>query len=264
MDCVLEDNTFDNTHANIVSGGGGVTLSGGGAASSITQTYDVSGTTPGAQTFNGANGNSITVNYVNGTGRAAGTTINNQVGQSGVPGSGSIDGSGILVGASENIAHTATVDGNTVLGVTGSLSGIELVANTDVAFNATVTNNSVSQMGGFSLAAMYTLFGGAGTETGTACLDIRNNVLDASAAPSTGSAVFMDQISTAGNYNLPVYAGSPNGESGTFCVAGTASAGIAAYQAGGGNTLIDGPILAPPGVNAGLVCGVTGAGTTCP
>lgn len=264
LDCVLEDNTFENGHSNIVSGGGGVTVSGGGAGSNIIQTYDVSGTAPSGQTIIGAEGNSLTINYVGGTGNVTGNVMNNQIGVAGMPGSGSVQGAGILMGASQSVVHNTTVDSNSVWGVTGSLGAIELVANVDVPFNATVTNNSVDEMGGFALTALYTLFGGAGNETGTACLDIRDNTLDASDASSSGSAIFMDQISATGHYNLPGYQGSPNGEFGFGCAPGTASEDIALYETARGNALIDGAIVTFPGVDARSVCGVTGFGTACP
>ena len=188
--------------------------------------------------------------------------MNNQIGVAGMPGSGSVQGAGILMGASQSVVHNTAVDSNSVWGVTGSLGAIELVANVDVPFNATVTNNSVDEMGGFALTALYTLFGGGGNETGTACLDIRDNTLDASDASSSGSAIFMDQISATGHYNLPGYQGSPNGEFG--CAPGTASEDIALYETARGNVLIDGAIVTFPGVDAGSVCGVTGFGTACP
>src|SRR5205814_72160 len=43
-DLVFKGNTVNNTHPNIVTGGGGLTLSGGGlAASNVTFTYDIGG-----------------------------------------------------------------------------------------------------------------------------------------------------------------------------------------------------------------------------
>ncbi len=203
-----------------------------------------------------------------GSGTATGSIRNNAIGVSGFAGSGSLSGSGISVGASQNVVHTVTVDGNTIREIKG-FAGIEVVANVDAVFNATLTNNNVAlssdALSNFALAAAYLLFGGAGTETGTACLDIRDNVLDASAAPFAGNAVFMDQISTVGQHNLPAYVGSGNGEFAFSCATGTASAGISTYLAGRGNTMTNGPFpLFGGGVDASIVCGVTGTGAGCP
>jgi hypothetical protein len=264
MDCVVQNNSFNNTHPNIVSGGGGITISGGSATSNINMTYNVSGSEPGAQTFSGSNGNAITANYVAGAGTVTGTIRNNAVGVSGVEDSGSVFGSGISVGASQKVVHTVTIDNNTIREV--GFGGIDVIANVDVGFNATIINNNVNQMGKFGFAALTAMFGGAGTETGTLCMDIRDNIFDNSAAPWGGNAVYLDQLSAAGNHNLPGYGGSANGEFAYLCSpTGTASAGINTYLAGRGNTMTNGPYpVIAGGVDATLVCGVTGAGASCP
>ena len=98
------------------------------------------------------------------------------------------------------------------------------------------------------------MVGGTVTDTGTVNLDIRGNALDASGAPGAGNAVYMDQVSTFANYNLPGYTGSPNGE-----FWGTASADIHTYLTGLGNTMTNGPFPSfSGGVDAGMVSGVTG------
>jgi len=170
------------------------------------------------------------------------------------------------VGASANVQHNTTVNGNLIRGING-FAGIETIANTDVNFNATINGNTVNQMGGFAFSAMYNILGGAGTETGTACLDINNNTFDASGATTGGNAVTHDQISTAANYNLPGYGGSANGE---FVLAacgapGTASVDVNTHHGGNTNTMTNGgfPFFGG-GFDASLVCGHTGNGWGCP
>ncbi|WP_223787874.1 beta strand repeat-containing protein [Marinicella meishanensis] len=256
---LLQNNTFNNTHPNIAPGGGGITLSGGGGGANITQGYDVL-----ASNFTGADGNATTVNYVNGAGTVSGAVSNNTIGTSGVVGSGSVNGNGISIGASANVQHNTTLNLNVVRRV-GGFAGIETIANTNVNFNATITNNTVNELENFTFSALYNLLGGAGTETGTACLDIRNNTLDASTAPFGGNAVYKDQPSAAANFNLPGYAGSPNGEFAIACPVGTASANTNTHHAGNGNTMTNGPFTTiGGGVDATLVCGKTGVGTSCP
>jgi len=80
---LLQNNTFNNTHPNIVSGGGGITLSGGGGGANITHGYDVLNSD-----FSGANGNATTVNFVTGGGTVSGEVTNNVIGTNGVGGSG--------------------------------------------------------------------------------------------------------------------------------------------------------------------------------
>ncbi len=256
---LIQNNSFNNAHPNIVPGGGGITLSGGGAGANITKGYDVLNSN-----FTGANGNATTVNFVSGAGTVSGAVSNNTIGTNGVPSSGSSAANGLSIGASANVQHNTTINGNQVRGVDG-LAGIETIANTDVDFNATITNNVVEQMGGFTLSAMYNLVGGVGTETGTACLDVRSNTFDASAAPFTGHAVYKDQISATANFNLPGYGGSPNGEFAFSCAAGAASVNAGTHHAGNTNTMINGPFPTfAGGVDASIVCGMTGVGASCP
>jgi uncharacterized repeat protein (TIGR01451 family) len=258
VDVVFTNNTLSNNHPNIVSGGGGTTFSGGSATAVINYTYVISG-----NTFRDALGNAITANFINGSGTVNGTIENNTIGVAGVSASGSSQGAGISVGAAQNVVHTVTIRNNVVTEVQGSTGGIDIVANTDVSFNATIVGNSVTVNGSFPFTALYTILGGGtGVEIGTACLDIRNNTFDASSVAFAGNAVFLDQISSLANYNLPGYAGSPNGE----FMGGTASANIHTYLAGRGNVMVNGPFPGFPGggVDAGLVVGVTGVGSGCP
>ena len=224
------------------------------ASSNINYTYEISD-----NTFRDAVGNAITVNFVAGSGTVNGTIQNNDIGASGFIGSGSLQGSGISVGAAENLSHTALIEDNNIVEVKG-WSGIDVVANVDVSCNFTILNNSDTLSGNiidnFAFSALYTMVGGTVTDTGTVNLDIRGNALDASGAPGAGNAVYMDQVSTSANYNLPGYTGSANGE----FIGGTASADIHTYLTGLGNTMTNGPFPSFPGgvVDAGMVSGVTG------
>ncbi len=277
LDCVIRDNTFNNTHTNIVSGGGGVTISGGGATANINLTYDVSGSTAGAQTIRGPKGFAITANAVTGAGTMTGTIRNNHIGVPGVPGSGSSEGGGILAAAAGTVTHTVTIDGNRVRRIGlggGTASGVDIVANVDnpgglrPQMNATVTNNDVAELegtGGF--AGMNLTVAGNGTENGILCVEVRNNEFDASGGSTAGNAVFLSQFNAASNYNFPGYTGSPNGEFAFACAVGTASADLGTFlTTTNGNTLINGPFPFPAGtgVSATSVCGVSGTGTSCP
>jgi hypothetical protein len=266
---IIENSTFENTHLNTVSGGGGITLSGGSAGSNITMGYTISGST-----FTGAVGNAITANFSSAAGVVDGLIENNSIGSPGVPGSGSTTASGILVGAEKNgvapgtIVHTVEISNNTILGVDG-FAGIEVLSNRGTATDraevkATIENNVVEQMGTFAISGMYLLAGGSAASGDHAylCADISRNIpIDASGATTGNNAIVFDQLSSDANHNLPGYGGSADGET----LGGTASADIDSFLTGTkANTLVNGGAPAyPGGVNAGTVVGVTGNGSDC-
>ncbi len=260
----VQNNVMINNHPMIVSGGGGVTFSGGSAASTLMVGYDVSN-----NRIENAVGNALTVNYLNGGGMATGVVGNNTIGNPGVLDSGSLQGAGISIGAAVNVVHNSTVSGNQLDEVVGSFSGMEVVANVEVNMTADINNNVVNiaaNPGGFALASFYSIVGGGtGLENGTLCLPKVNNTHNAGAAPNTGHAIFLDQISTNANYIFPGYAGSPNGQ--FAAMPGTASVDLDAHFAGLGNMHVNGPFLNPflPPANstdATIIDGATGG--ACP
>ena len=264
MNVTLRDNAFSNAHTNIVSGGGGVTLSGGAAGSNIDFDYLIEGTSGGSQTFRDAVGSAITVNFVSGGGTANGTIRNNAIGVSGTSGSGSTSGSGIAVGAAGTVAHSVTIDNNTIRGVNG-YAGIDVLANGNdpdpfarAEFDATITNNIINELGGFAFAALSAQVGGAGTEDGILNLDIRGNSFNASGAPFGSNAAYFASLSANSNLNFPGYTGSANGEFST--PAGTLSSDLNAYLLGRGNSFVNGafPFFPSLGVDASFATGTTG------
>lgn len=269
QDITVKNSTFLNTHTSIVSGGGGITLSGGGATSNIMVAYDIDG-----NQFSGAKGNAITANFLSNQGLVTGNIKNNTIGTVAAS-SGSAQGSGILAAAERSgvgvgdIVHTVLISGNTIRQIAG-FAGIEIVSNVGLPgglarVNATVTNNIISELTGFAYAGMSLLTGGSAPSGDHAmlCSNIQNNTINASGV-AFNQAVAFDQISTDARYNLPGYAGSPNGEFAP--TAGTASANIGSFlTASGGNTLINGAgAFFPGGVDAAVVVGVTGVGISCP
>ncbi len=272
MDCTLRDNDFSNTHPNIVSGGGGITISGGSATSNINVTYDISGTGV-SQIFKGALGNAITVNFLNGAGTATGTIRNNAIGTGGSAGSGSQQGAGIAVGAAGSVNHTVTIDGNTIQEVDG-FAGIDVLFNANTTsgprpeMDVIMTNNSVFGLGGNVFGAVNLQLAGAGTENGILNLDLRGNSFDASGAPFGGNAVFVSNLSATSNVNVydkangVGYTGSPNGEFAFLCAPGTASTGLNTFwtQTPRSNSFINGPFALFPsiGVDGSSLCGTTG------
>jgi hypothetical protein len=241
---VIRDNTFNNTHPASV--GGGVTISGGSLTSSVAVDYTIEGSTPSLQTFNGAISSAITVNYVNGGGTATGTISNNKIGTSGVAGSGSSTGNGIAVGTQKALVHTVTIDGNDIDGVNG-FAGIDLSADATSTLNATVTNNTMDEFGGFAFAGLNALVGGSGSGTAHMCAEISGNSI--SNAVAFGFSIFLDQLAGGGSWNFPGYAGpatpgpSPNPLDALLAAQNTIGAGAQ---------------------DSSVVSSVAGGGTTCP
>ncbi|MFK7972215.1 MAG: beta strand repeat-containing protein [Bacteroidia bacterium] len=273
MDVILQNSTLHNIHPNIVSGGGGITLSSGGATANNTVTYLMDN-----NSIRGADGNAITANFLSNAGSITGTISNNAIGLSGSAGTGSVTGSGISAGAEKNgagggiLAHTVSILNNTILGVTGYV-GIDVRANNGASaasraeVYATINGNTVNELGGFAFAALALSAGGSAVsgDFSSMCSNVNGNTLNASGASAGGgNAIYVEQISSDARHNFPAYSGSGNGEF-AACGAGTASAGLNTYMAGRTNTMTNGgfPLIAG-GVDATVVCSVTGSGTTCP
>ncbi len=243
MDVVLQNNAFANAHPSIVSGGGGITISGGSATSNITVTYNISGSVANGQTFRDARGNAITVNYVNGSGNISGTIRNNKIGVSGVAQSGSSQGNGMTLGANAGIIHTVYVIDNDIDSINFG-AGIDALANGGATLNLTATGNTMDEYGASGLAGIYTITGGNSTsDTGHICADLRNNTIT---GPPWGYDIWIDQIGSGASYNFPGYVGPTTGgtDLDTF--------------------LTNNNTLSGPGADSMFASNVTGSGAGCP
>ena len=258
---------FANTHANTIGGGGGVTLTGGGAGSNITVNYDVDG-----NTFTGALGNALTAVYNQQAGTVQGYIHNNTVGiGDGIAGtqgsSGGGDGIAVALnktGATGNATYIVTIDANHVYDIDGGSGGITLASNgggaaSSATLEATVTNNVVAEMGDSAFAALYVSAGGNGAgDFSKLGLELSGNHLDLGDADFGGNAVSFSQGSTESHFYFPGYAGSPDGE--FDAGAGTASADLDAFFTGKGNVFVNGgfPTFPDGGVDASVIHGATG------
>ena len=267
---ILKNNNLTSNNMGL---GGGVTLSGGGNTANIDADYLINN-----NDFEGAVASALTVNFGSFQGTGNGTISNNVIGTA-VAGSGSSTGSGMMVGCEKNgagagnITHTANINNNTIRGIAG-FAGLDLFANrganaTDNArSHISMTDNVVNGLSGFATNAVNALVGGSALsgDFSYLCTDKHGNTFDASAAPFGGNAILYDQISEDAQHNVPDHPGSGNGEFAFQCAPGTASADLHTHQSGvQGNTLINGPFPSHPGgVDASLVCGLTGSGSTCP
>jgi hypothetical protein len=170
MDVLIQSTAFSDNHPAIVAGGGGVVV--GGTNGSMT--FNINN-----NTFRDATGTALAVSCGNAGQSCVGRIENNQVGLAGTANSGSTGGSGIAVVSSGGGTMTALVNQNQVRQYNNH--GILLQAGQTLGnptnFNATVTNNTVSNPG-----ALNTNFNGIHLNNGTvpgenftSCVDIRSN-----------------------------------------------------------------------------------------
>jgi hypothetical protein len=168
-DLVFTGNALSNNHANIAPGGGGFTISSGGAAFNATLTYAISN-----NSFRDALGSAVVIGKgAVGTGSFTGQITNNTIGVASVANSGSAQGSGIVADVLGGGTHTVTISGNQVVQWTNY--GILLAAGSTLAGGgqgrlvATVQGNTVSTPSPASAAALFPTSGfrlNSGTTTG--------------------------------------------------------------------------------------------------
>jgi VCBS repeat-containing protein len=253
----ISNNNFHNLQAS--SGGGGVTLNGGGVGSNIDVTFAVVD-----NSFTGADGNALAAVYSMQSGQVSGNIEGNTIGvDDGIAtNEGSANGSGIFVvldkfaGAGSATYEVAIVDNN-IADIDGFESGIYLRANGNAVANsaileATVTGNTISEMGDFTFAGLYALAGSGFAELG---LLLEDNAIDFSDADFGLSPVYLDQGSSNAHFYFPGYTGSPNGE----FHGGTASVDLEQYFTDAGNTFVNIAFPSGPGaVDAQAIQGATG------
>ena len=189
----------NHSHTNIVSGGGGLTFSGGG--NSI-MTYDISD-----NTCRDALGTAI--NVFMGTGGSAnwsGTIDNNDIGDASDSGSGSEQAHGINVEAQGSGTHTTAITNNTI--VEFGDRGIAFFAiDGSARLNATVSSNTISQpFGSFPQEAIYGQAGAATGDTNILCADITNNSFVGASGSFNDDFRLRQRKSTT--FRLPGYGGT--------------------------------------------------------
>lgn len=145
-DIVFTGNTISNTGVTAVGGGGGIRFIGGSNVGGLngSMTFNVSG-----NTLRDSRGTALAVNKLGGTGNFSGTIANNTIGDAGVNGSGSSEGSCIFVlcdGPSPT-SYTASITGNTVrqyanFGIFMQTGGSGVIGSMSMHVN--VTGNTVS------------------------------------------------------------------------------------------------------------------------
>ncbi len=212
-DLIFSNNIITNAHPSVVSGGGGIRLTGGAAGSNTTATYNISN-----NVMRDSNGTAIGVTKGSGAGTFTGTISGNQIGVAATANSGSAAGSGISVILAETGSHTTTITGNTIrqfnnFGIIVQAGGTATVGSGSL--KATVTGNTVTNPGtmifaknGFQLNSgtlpgetyqVCLTFGGAGAA--------RNSLVGSGTDGGTDFRLRQRQSTTV---RLPGYAGANN------------------------------------------------------
>ncbi|HYW14845.1 MAG TPA: tandem-95 repeat protein, partial [Allosphingosinicella sp.] len=256
----ITNNQMLNGHTNIVSGGGGVTLLGGdtAATSNVNITYNFSG-----NTIRGAVGDALQATYTGTAGIISGTIANNIIGtaggglQGGQAAGSSGGGAGIVAGlvrsaGTGSLTYAVKIQNNTVHDVADAFGGIILRSNMQgttgtARLEATVTGNTVAEMGGNVLSGLYAIVGGQSSaansqDAAKMGLSISGNTLNAGPV-NGGSAIFLDQLSGAAQYYVPGYTVNANTSHGEFRPSGgggTASTSLSNFW-NPTNTLNNGP-----------------------
>ncbi|MFC7493159.1 MULTISPECIES: Ig-like domain-containing protein [unclassified Nocardioides] len=178
-DVVVARNAFSNAHPAISDGGGGVSLSQGGASG--TTTLSVTG-----NSFRDAVGNAVAVVKGAGPTVQVGTFANNTVGLSGGYRSGSAVGDGLKIQSLGQGTSTWAVRNNQIRQY--GATGIEVVAGGGTAaagaVNATIADNTIAEHDAGNPAA-YGIHVNLGTTTGDAyagCAAITGNTVSAGGA----------------------------------------------------------------------------------
>ena len=213
---IFKDNVVNNVHPNVVTGGGGITLSNGGSATAAPAlTYDIEGSS-----FRGARGSALLILMQIGSGSATGRIENNTFGVSGVDRSGSREASTIDVRTSGRGAHTVLVDGNTIrqysnhgillqIGDQNISGSVGLIGG----LNATVINNTIEQPSSavFNKNGFQVNLGTSAGDTHQACVDVRNNTgLNGGSTDAGAGTDYLLRQRMLTTMRLPGYAGANN------------------------------------------------------
>ncbi|WP_050631998.1 beta strand repeat-containing protein [Bradyrhizobium viridifuturi] len=193
-DLVMTGDNFSNTNQNIVSGGGGITIGGGGPTNDITLTYDIAN-----NTIKGALGAALGISKGTGSaGSFTGTITGNTIGTQGSGGSGSTQGYGIAVFEDGAGTSSTTITNNHISGVVGGI--YTLVHNGAAgAMTAVIQGNTVDTLDSTNGFAGIYVQNGSGTGAGG-----DNNLLDATIG---GAGALRNNVDLGGNTGLGLVAG---------------------------------------------------------
>ncbi len=243
-DLVFTGNTMSNSETQI-SGAGAIFVTSGGGGNP-TLTYNISN-----NTIRDASGNAVNVTKGSGTGNYSGTLNMNTIGVSGIPGSGSAQGSGLTIFHIGGGTHTTHITNNTIKGVAGN-DGIYFQIGDNSSggigsLQATVTGNSVKQLSGFALHGFDLNCGTTAGDNYFLCLNLSSNDFAGAGIVANGGFDVDLRQRFLTTVRLPGYMGANNSNSAVnaFVVAnnttnGTAAVTISNSVSSGGGGYVNG------------------------
>ncbi|MGZ8420168.1 MAG: beta strand repeat-containing protein, partial [Allosphingosinicella sp.] len=239
QDIVIQNNQFINAHSNIISGGGGIAITGGGT--NIDIDYLVNN-----NAFKGMRASAIFSSFGGVSGNISGLVTNNTMGTAnGVydtsqANRGSMEGmfffGGIdakQTGSTGNVNYALRIEGNTIRDVNG-IAGILLRSNQQDAggqarLEATIANNTMAEMGPNLAGGIYMQPGGASlnNDKGTLGANISNNNINFTigGASASADAVVFDQAGVPATFYMPGYTSAPSADPNTLANFLTATKG---------------------------------------
>jgi hypothetical protein len=226
----IQNDTFNNQHPNIISGGGGLTINGGGT--NIDIDYLINN-----NTFKGMRASAIFSSFGGVSGNISGLITNNTMGTAnGVydtsqANRGSMEGMFFFggvdakqLGSTGNVNYAVKIDGNTIRDVNG-IAGILLRSNQQdsggqARVEATISNNTMAEMGPNIAGGIYMQPGGASlnNDKGTMGANISNNNINFTigGASASGDAVVFDQAGVPASFYMPGYTSAPSADPNTL------------------------------------------------
>jgi hypothetical protein len=176
-------NALSNNNANIVSGGGGVTIQGGGAGNQETFTFNISN-----NTFRDALGGALSIGAGTGAGtnhNYSGTINGNTFGVQAIANSGSVQGSDIFINFNDAGTGVFNITNNQIYqwGNEGINLNTGAFGSSNPYINFTVTGNTISNGIPATASQGFLLTAGTGPalpETGRICLTLTGNSLTGS------------------------------------------------------------------------------------
>ena len=261
-DLVLSGNSFSNSHTAIATGGGGLTLVNDGLSGATTMSIT-------NNTFRDAVGPGVLIVKQTGASTQTGTFTGNTIGVSGVPNSGSAEGSALKLQTVGQGTLSWTVTNNSIFGYNNF--GVEVLAGGSAtlqsgAVNTTITGNTIAQPGNtagtltVSKNGIHLNIGTVPGDTYQACAVIGgagalgNSIATAgldAIPPTVGDVDFRLRQRQATTIRLPGYAGAITDNA-------AVQAFVASNNAGNGASVALASNTAPTGG------GFTGAGVSCP
>src|ERR1051326_2202847 len=212
-DLILTNNQIVNTAPVNSLGGGGVTISGGGCATSnVSLTYGITG-----NTFKGAMGDALLLALQTGQGSFNGTISGNSFGAQATDKSGSNAASNIEVRTVGRGSQTVNIANNNIFqyhdfGILLQTGNINSGGSTGTvgSLQATVTGNTISTPNSAHSGASNGFQLNSGTNAGDTfsnCLDLKNNTATGSGNGTIDIQLRQRQLTTV---SLPGYAGANN------------------------------------------------------